>query len=384
MKYRHSPDGSLRFSEMGLGTYALAGVYGRKDPGQFKRVVGRALDLGVTFFDAARTYGHAEAVLGKALAGFRPQVVISTKVAASLEEGFCCSYDAVVRSCDQSLKNLQTDFIDLYQIHFDDGVTPPAEVIRAMEHLKAAGKIRAYGIGHISYERAEDYLRQGSVATLMGELSAAAPRYHRKMLPLARGHGAGYIGFSLTGRGILTGALEGRVGLEPDDLRNMDALFTGERLKSALRIRDGFARLGRQAGATPAQVAIRWALSQDAVVTGLVGPSTVAHLEEDVKAVDLAMPDEVQREVNRLVTSEEERLRATLRAEIAAILGQPVTGPEQVPRLVYALEGLADLELAPEADLIGHFKTVISVMQGAADAFCLDRMRGSLTKYLET
>lgn len=383
MKYRQTGDGSLSVSEIGLGTYAVSGVYGAKDGIEFERSVRRALDLGVTFFDTAPTYGDAEATLGKVLSPVRDRVVISTKVAAGLEEGFSCSYKSVVASCERSLGNLRADRIDLYQIHFDDGSTPPEEVIRAMEHLKTSGKIKCYGIGHVSYERAEDYLSKGRITTLMGELSAAAPKYHRKMLPLLKKHGAGYVGFSLTGRSVLTGAVTSRAEFAPDDLRQMDALFEGEKLKSALRIKDRFADLGRQIGATPAQMAIRWALGQEGVVTGLVGPSTVAHLEEDVAASDLAVPPEIERELEACVASEDPRLRGALRAEIASIVGRPITEAQQIPRLAYALEGLAELNLAPEQDLIAHFKRLIAVTQGAADVSSLEDLRADLTRYLE-
>jgi aryl-alcohol dehydrogenase-like predicted oxidoreductase len=382
VKYRRTKDGSLEVSEVGLGTYAVSGVYGARDRGEFERVVARAVDLGITFFDTAPTYGDAEQLLGRVLGPARDRVAVSSKVAAGLEEGFSCSFDKVVASCEQSLRNLATDRIDLYQIHFDDGHTPAEEVVRAMEHLKASGKIRCYGIGHVSYERAEEYLACGHVATVMGELSAAAPKYHRKMLPLVRRYGAGYVGFSLTGRSVLAGEVTGRAGFDPEDLRRMDALFEGERLESALRVRDKFVELGRRVGATPAQMAVRWALSQEGVVTGLVGPSTIAHLEDDAGASDLEIAPDTELALNACVAAEEERLREALRAEIIAILNRPITALEQVPQLVYALEGSADLELAPEEDLIGHFKRVIPVMQGAAEPSSLEEVRESLRRQI--
>jgi aryl-alcohol dehydrogenase-like predicted oxidoreductase len=383
MKYRYTGDRSLRFSEIGLGTYALAGVYGRKDQAEFTRVVKRALDLGVTFFDSAPVYGDGERLLGEVLGGVRREIVLSTKVAAGVDKGFSCSFEAIVASCEESLGRLRTDYIDLYQIHFDDGKTPTGEVVRAMEHLRAAGKIRAYGIGHVSYERAAEYLAAGRVATVMGELSAASRKYHAKMLPLVRKHGAGYIGFSLTGRGVLTGAVSGRDGLQPGDIRTMDALFAGAKLASALRIKAAFQAAAAPLDASPAQIAIGWALAQEGVVTGLVGPSTVAHLEEDARASDLDIPAPLIRELDALLASDEARLQGDLREEVASILKQAVTDVGQAPNLVYVLESLAELELAPEEDLIGCFKQLLAVMHGGADAGALDTLRGQLLRYVE-
>ena len=383
MKYRCAAGGALRFSEIGLGTYALAGVYGAKDPAEFKRVVARALDLGVTFFDSAPVYGDSEALLGEVLAGVRRDVVISTKVAAGMEQGFSCSYDVVVASCEASLGRLRTDCIDLYQIHFDDGKTPTEEVVRAMEHLKVSGKIRHYGIGHVSYERAAEYLEVGNVTTVMGELSAVSRKYYARMAPLVLKHGAGYLGFSLTGRGVLSGVVRGREGLEEGDIRNMDALFAGAKLASAVRVAERFAQAGRALGATPAQVAIGWALAQDGVVTGLVGPSTTAHLEEDVRASDLELPAALVGELDAFLASDEARLRGELREEIAAILGRKMEDASQAPRLVYVLEALSELELAPEEDLVACFKQLLTVMHGGGSQAELESLRARLARYVE-
>jgi aryl-alcohol dehydrogenase-like predicted oxidoreductase len=383
MKYRQTGPGGVRFSEIGLGTYALAGVYGRKDEAEFGRVVRRALDLGITFFDSAPGYGEGEALLGEALAGVRKSVVLSTKVAASMERGFSCSFESVVESCEESLSRLKTDYIDLYQIHFDDGKTPVEEVIRAMDHLRSSGKILHYGIGHVSYERADAYLSRGKVLTLMGELSAASRKYHLKMLPLVRRYRVGYIGFSLTGRGVLTGEVAGRDRFEPEDIRNMDALFAGARFQSAARIREAFAEAGARLGATAAQLAIRWALAQEGVVTGLVGPSTVAHLEEDAAASDLEVPQDLLAGLDRFVASEETRLAGELREEVTTAVRKKITNTGEAPRLIYVIEGLADLELAPEAELVACFKQLLAVMHGEGDASTLEGLRSRLVQYVE-
>jgi aryl-alcohol dehydrogenase-like predicted oxidoreductase len=383
MKYRQTGPDGVCFSEIGLGTYALAGVYGRKDEAEFERVVRRALELGITFFDSAPGYGKGEVLLGEALAGVRKSVIISTKVAASMERGFSCSFGSIIESCEESLSRLETDYIDLYQIHFDDGKTAVAEVIRAMEHLRDSGKILHYGIGHVSYERAGEYLSQGKVLTLMGELSAASRKYHLKMLPLVRRYRVGYIGFSLTGRGVLTGDVAGRDRFEPEDIRNMDALFTGARLQSAARIRETFAEAGARLGATAAQLAIRWALAQEGVAAGLVGPSTVEHLEEDTAAGDLEIPQDLLAGLDRFVGSDETRLAGELREEITTAVRKKVRSTGEAPRLIYVIEGLADLELAPEAELVACFKQLLAVMHGEGDVSALEGLRSRLMEYVE-
>ena len=117
-------------------------------------------------------------------------------------------------------------------------------------------------------------------------------------------------------------------------------------------------------------------------MTGLVGPSTLAHLEEDVRASDLVFPPAVARELDAFVLAEEARLARDLKAEIAAIVGRKITDVSEAPRLIYVLESLAELELAPEEDLIACFKQLLGVMHGGGDAGVLEEIRGRLVGYL--
>jgi aryl-alcohol dehydrogenase-like predicted oxidoreductase len=374
----------LQTSEVGMGMYALAGVYGQKDLDEFRRVLRRAFDLGVTFFDTAPIYGDAEEITGEILADVRQEVVLSTKIAACLKGELSCSFDHVIASCEQSLARLKTDYIDLLQIHFDDGRTPAEEVIRAFEHLRNAGKIRAYGIGHVTPARAREYADAGNISTIMGELNATSRKYYFKMLPVVRAGGAGYIGFSTLGRGILTGAVESREGLAADDIRQIDAVFAGERLKSALRIRDKLAGIADRLGATPVQVAIRWVLAQDSVVTALVGPSTVRHLEEDAGAIEVDIPEPLLSELDGYLVEEETGLADTLKAEIVSILTKEIADSAAARDLIYAIEGLAELDLAPEHELVGHIRTVLGIMMGGQDDMSsLEPVRKDLLRHVK-
>jgi aryl-alcohol dehydrogenase-like predicted oxidoreductase len=384
MRYRHTRDKSLRVSEIGIGTYALTGVYGKKDPAEFKKVLRKAFDLGVTFFDVAPVYGNAEGVVGEVMNDVRTDIVISSKVAADLGSGLSCCFEHVADSCERSLKALGTDYIDLYQIHFDDGKTPTEEVIRAFDYLKSSGKILTYGIGHVSFERASEYVDKGNISTVMGELSAVSTMYYSKMLPLVRKAKAGYIGFSLTGRGLLTGAIAGRDGLSEGDIRRIDSLFAGEKLISGLRVRDRMRSVASEMGATPAQVAIRWALSRETVLTGLVGPSSVEHLTEDVKAADVDIPPSLQNQLDSFLAREEARLAGALKSEVTAIIRQRAPQADAISRMIYALEGLAELDLAPEAELIPHFRTLIKLRSGQSDdTITLEAIREDLLRFLD-
>lgn len=159
MNYREC--GSLRFSEVGVGCYSLAGVYGRKDLDEFARMIRRAYELGVTFFDTADAYGDAESILGRVVRDFRGAIHIATKVGVVSGASMDLSPARVKRACEESLTRLGTDYIDLYQVHFDDPKTPVEDVVGALEDLVASGKIRHYGVGHLPAEKIARYVEVG-------------------------------------------------------------------------------------------------------------------------------------------------------------------------------------------------------------------------------
>jgi aryl-alcohol dehydrogenase-like predicted oxidoreductase len=384
MEYRRTADRLLEVSVIGIGTYAVAGVYGRREPGALGEVLRAAYDQGINFFDTAPGYGGAEGLVGKVLKDIRQKVVISTKVPARLG-GLSCSYDTITLGCEGSLESLRTDYIDLYQLHFDDGKTPVGEVVRAFEDLKARGKIRAYGIGHVSSERIAEYLDKGTPSTVMGELNAVSRSYYLKMLPLLRGRGASYIGFSLTGRGMLTEVSVDRHDLSPGDIRQIDPVFAGERCRSGLRIRDEFRKVGCDLGAATVQVAIAWAVSQQGVLTGLVGPSTIDHIDEDVRGAHVELDASTRAHLDSFLEEETLRLAGDLAEEVRSILSKEITGAEEgASSLIYAMEALADLRLADDEDLVSKMGSVMKIKKsGQGDLAALDAIRKDLLDYVK-
>jgi len=149
-----------RLSVIGYGCYGLSGAYGPVDEEAFSRTIRAAFEQGVNFFDTAEGYGGAEAFLGKAVAPFRDQVYIATKLSG--ESGSPdLSFQAVQQACEASLERLNMEVIDLYQIHFDDPETPILETIAALEELVKHGKIRKYGLCHLSLDSVKEYAESG-------------------------------------------------------------------------------------------------------------------------------------------------------------------------------------------------------------------------------
>ena len=380
MKYR-SHNGE-KISEIGLGGYALSGAYGKKDPRQFIGIVKRAYELGVTFFDVADIYGPAEQVLGQAVAPFRQRVWLATKVGWGSQGKPDCSPKHILSSCEQSLKNLGTDYIDLYQIHFNDPDTPVEATVGALENLKDAGKIRYYGIGHVPPDRLEAFFTLGRPFSEMTELSAVARSARQRVLPMCLAHRVGVIAFSVTGRGLLTGKIAPGHAFEPGDLRLMDPLFQRERFVSGLRVTEQFRVLGEKYGKTPAQVAIAWVLAQPGILCALTGPSTIPHLEENLEASGWAIPPADLDELEKFFLSEEARLGEEQKRSIRLILSQELNPERGFADLVYALETLVETGVATEEQVMPCFGRLLGARElPAADSLAeLTSLQGDLRK----
>ncbi len=368
MRYKKLRAG-FEVSRIGMGCYALSGVYGPSDPDSFVSVLRKAYEMGVTFFDTADQYGAAEKVLGQAVANVRDRVVISTKVGLAKGYGRDCSRRHVIAACERSLKNLATDWIDIYHIHFDDPTTPVEETVTALEELKTAGKIRAYGLGHLPRARVEEYMRYGHPSTLMCELSAAAKRQYLQYRDLGISHGIDLIGFSVTARGLLTGRIGQGHTFGETDIRNIDSLFYRERMTAALSVKDVLAQVGAQHGMTSVQVAIAWALRQPGVAAVLTGPRNPEHLLENLGACSSELPDAVWADVERALAEIDYALERSVLQTIADLaVGELDVEPERAFRdLVYLIEGAVDFNLISETDALTAFARLMAQKAGAQE-----------------
>jgi aryl-alcohol dehydrogenase-like predicted oxidoreductase len=375
MNYRQSAGVSV--SEIGIGCYALSGVYGAKDRPEFARMLARAIDLGVTFFDTAEGYGReAESLLGEALAKHRQQVILSTKVGMTAEGKRDLSPAHIRVACSESLKRLRTDWIDLYQVHFDDPDTPALETIATLEELVQQGKIRRYGIGHLSPGRVREYLEQGHPFSVLVELSAVARAARARTLPLLEQYGIAGLAFSTTGRGVLTGTIRPGDVFPAGDLRSFDPLFQREQFASSLRVAAQFRRLASRYGKTMVQAAIAWVLAQPTILCALCGPSTVSHLEENLGGSGWTLASEDLQHLEELFRQEDATLHRERRASTTRILSQPLpTGEERAfADLIYAAETAVDLGLATEEQVMPLVIELIGLRE---------TVNGSLSEMLE-
>jgi len=383
MEYREHR--GLTLSAIGVGGYALAGAYGPVDRGGFLTLLRRAHDLGVTFFDTAGNYADAEAVLGEAVRPFRDEVLLATKVGSPEGAPPRLDREAVEAACRRSLQRLGTDRIDLLQVHFDDPGTPVADTVGALEGLRAEGLIRHYGVGHLPAHRVAQYLEAGRPFSILMELSAVARDARRSLLPLCGGAGPAAIGFSVTGRGLLTGAIGPGTTFEEGDIRRFDPLFQRARFASGLRIAAHLAGLARSLDMSAAQMAIAWVLAQPGVACALTGPRRLAHLEENLGAGGRRLPAEALADLERCFAAEDAALAVEEAATVDGILDGPLPAdPAAAFRdLVYAVETAVGLGRVAEDAIRQAFFDLWPLqerLEGAGPA--LEEIRGALRRVI--
>jgi len=292
----------LEVSALGLGTWAIGGPFtdpqgqprgwGQVDDAESVRAIHRALDMGVTFWDTADVYGtgHSEKLLGLALGGRRRHLVIATKFGRTFEEGarqftgFDASPLAIVRACEASLRRLNADVIDLYQLHLGDYDPQQAlEVRETLEDLVCAGKIRYYGWSTDDPQRARVFAEGEHCTAVQFRLNLF--ERNDAMLALCTEHNLAAIIRGPLGRGLLTGKFTADSRLPADDVRHDWDFASGEQAAQIARLEHLRAILTHD-GRSLAQAALGWLWAISAFTLPIPGFKTVAQVEDNVGALD--------------------------------------------------------------------------------------------------
>ncbi len=267
-------------------------------------IMDHALEVGINFFDTANRYGRSismgftEEIIGRWLAqggGRREKIVLATKVYGAMGDGpndrGLTAYH-IRQACEDSLRRLQTDHIDLYQMHHIERSTPWEEIWQAMEQLVREGKVLYVGSSNFAgwhITRANEIAQQRHFLGLVSEQSLynlAVRDVELEVLPACRAYGVGVIPWSPLNRGLLAGALQKEVEgrLASEGLRLMEA----EGLRPQIEQYEAFCA---DLGAHPAQVALAWLLHQPGITAPIIGPRTLKHLTSSLPALDLKLDD---------------------------------------------------------------------------------------------
>ncbi|RKY37464.1 MAG: aldo/keto reductase [Candidatus Omnitrophota bacterium] len=314
MEYRKMGKWGLRLSCLGLGSYLTIGF--KCDEKTSRDIIKVAYDNGINFFDTANVYNHGEAerVLGKCLKDFpRSSFVVLTKVWGRMGPGpndRGLSAKHIFEQCHASLRRMGMDYVDIYMCHRPDLDTPLEETIRAMEDLARQGKILYWGVSEWS---AAQIVKAQKVAKEMGArpISVSEPRYNllyrypeKEIFPLTAEEGIGNVIFSPLAHGMLTGKYipgqpppESSRAADPEQNTVIMKLYWSEENKKKGQ---KFLKIAQEMGATAAQLAIAWCLRRPEVTSVILGTRTVGQLKENLKAVELKIPDGVMEKLDKL------------------------------------------------------------------------------------
>jgi aryl-alcohol dehydrogenase-like predicted oxidoreductase len=297
----------IEISAMGVGSWTISGPFkyetieagwGAVDDSESARAIRAAVLSGVNFFDTAANYGagHAERVLGEALAGDRPKVVIATKFGYGVYEheklvrGVDASDEAIRRSCEASLRRLRTDYIDLFQFHVGNyPLERVPDVLATLEALVSEGAIRAYGWSTDDGERAARFSRGEHCASVQHQLNVLED--HPAMLALCESKGLASINRAPLAMGLLTGKYSSRASFEPTDIRSnnlewMKYFKNGQANPDWLARLEAIRHVLTSNGRTLAQGALAWLWARSPVTVPIPGFRTVAQVEENARALE--------------------------------------------------------------------------------------------------
>jgi aryl-alcohol dehydrogenase-like predicted oxidoreductase len=283
--------GPLTVSAIGLGCMNLSHAYGAPPPpGQAEALLLRALELGITLFDTAALYGFGanEELLGRVLAPHRSRITLASKCGMTGVQGKRVvdgRPETLRRTCEDSLRRLQTDVIDLYYLHRWDRAVPIEDSVGALADLVRAGKVRAIGLSEVSASTLRRAHAVHPIAALQSEYSLWTRNSEIAALQTCQQIGAAFVAFSPLGRGFLGAELRDAEALDPGDIRRTMPRFEPDTYATNLRLLDDYTALAHEAGCTPAQLALAWLLSRGPHVVPIPGTTRFEHLEQNVGAL---------------------------------------------------------------------------------------------------
>ncbi len=297
-----------RVSAIGLGCMSLGigDIYtsGVHDEDSAIALIRRALDLGVTFLDTADIYGDSELKVGKAIQGRRAGVVLATKFGfvqtqIGERERIDGRPEYVAEACDQSLRRLAVEYVDLYYLHRVDAKVPIEDTVGAMADLVRQGKVRHLGLSEVSAATLRRAHAVHPIAAVQTEYSLFSREAEDDLLPTLRQLDIALVAYSPLGRGFLAGRFRRLEDLASDDWRRKNPRFQGGAFERNVALADRVRELAAAKGCTPAQLALAWLLAREDVVP-IPGTSSVERLEENVGAVGVHLTRAELEEIDRL------------------------------------------------------------------------------------
>ena len=300
---------SLRVSPVAIGTWAIGGwMWGGTDEAESVATIRAALDHGINVIDTAPAYGfgRSEEIVGKAVAEgrLRDRVVIATKVGLEWKDGNVfrnASRGRIMREIEDSLRRLQTDYIDVYQVHWPDPLVPIEETAAAMQTLFKQGKIRAIGVSNFSVEQMQRFRDVAPLHVLQSPYNLFERGIEADLLPYCRRNNISTFGYGALCRGLLSGRMRSDTVFAGDDLRRTDPKFRQPRFAQYLSAVQRLDRLAQERfGEHVIQLAVRWMLDQG-ITTALWGARHPGQLEPVDAVTGWRLDAPTKTEINRIL-----------------------------------------------------------------------------------
>ena len=298
--------GPFEVSAFGLGCMNLSHAYGEPPPAEAaEALLLRALDLGVTLFDTAALYGFGanESLVGRVLKAHRARITLASKCGMTGVDGkrVVDGRPATLRrTCEEALKRLQTEVIDLYYLHRWDRQVPIEESVGALGELVSQGKVKAIGLSEVSAATLRRAHAVYPVTAVQNEYSLWTREPEIALLEECRRLGVAFVAFSPLGRGFLTGKLV-ELAFSPKDIRLAMPRFQPEHFGRNLGLLPAYEALAREAGCTPAQLALAWLLAKGDDIIPIPGTTRIGHLEEDLAASTVRLDENLMRRLDALI-----------------------------------------------------------------------------------
>jgi aryl-alcohol dehydrogenase-like predicted oxidoreductase len=323
MQMRQLGGSDLKISPVIFGAWAIGGwMWGGQDQADSIEAIRASIDHGVTTIDTAPVYGMgaSEQIVAKAVRGKRDKVQIATKCGMRWDDAADGAHgtdpwpqtdndgrDVIIRKnsrpasivyeCEQSLKRLQTDYIDLYQIHWPDVSTPVEDSMRAMVKLKEQGKIRAIGVSNYDAKWLADASKVYKPASNQPPYSLMQRKIEKEILPYCREHGIGVIVYSPLERGLLAGAVPPDRKFPEGDHRATHKFFTPEMRQGVLDALATIKPIADKHKASFAQVAINWTIHEPGITAALVGARNAEQATHNAAAVNFTLSEAEKKQI---------------------------------------------------------------------------------------
>jgi aryl-alcohol dehydrogenase-like predicted oxidoreductase len=306
MEYRQFGTTEFKVSRIGLGCMSMSGLYGPADDNESIATLHRALDLGINFLDTSASYGngHNHELINKAVKGRRERIVIHSKSGsprgADANNRSGSSPEYLTQNCEQSVKRLGIDCLDIFCMSRVDPNIPVEESVGAMARLVERGLTRAIGLSEASANSIRRARKIYPVASLQIEYSLWSRDPEAGNIQACREFAMGFMAYSPLGRGFFAGAVRSPKDFAEGDNRTNHPRFQPGNIEKNLKLLADFEAMAREKNATPAQLALAWVMAQGPDIIPIPSSKSRKHLEENLKALEIHLTEEELRRLDRL------------------------------------------------------------------------------------